>query len=215
MAKCVLFDLDGTLIDSGEGITEGVRYALEKFNKAPLDLKTRQSFIGPSLREMFKIHSGVNDEEAEEMLRLYREYYGVEGLYKCIPYDGIEDVLKYLLEKGCSIYVATAKPTEYAEKMLKKWNLFGYFKKVIGASFDKSKTEKKDIIADVLALEGTDEAIMIGDTAFDIEGAKENEISSIAVTYGYGDLEKLENSNPDHVAGSVLELFDLLQTLCR
>lgn len=214
MGKCVLFDLDGTLIDSGEGITKGVEYAVEKFGKPALSLKTRQSFIGPSLREMFKLHCGVNDSEAEEMLRLYREYYGAEGLYRCVPYEGIEDVLKLLSDKDCSVYVATAKPTEYAEKMLKKWDLYKYFKKVIGASFDKSKTEKKDIIADAMNIEGVKNAIMVGDTCFDIEGAKENGIESIGVTYGYGDIEKLKASKPDYLVDNTAQLLGLLRDLC-
>lgn len=208
--KCVLFDLDGTLIDSGEGITKAVEYAVAKFNKPVLDLETRQRFIGPSLRVMFKKYCDTDDAGAEEMLRLYREYYGEQGLYECTPYEGIEDVLNFLNNEGCSVYVATAKPTDYAVLMLEKWNLTKYFKKIIGASFDKSKTEKKDIIEEVLKFENSKDAIMIGDTSFDIEGAKENKIPSIAVTYGYGERDSLIGAEPEYVAENTGELLSLL-----
>lgn len=209
--KCFLFDLDGTLIDSGEGITEGVAIAVEKYGLPPLDMETREKFIGPSLRESFCKYCGVDEETAEGMLAAYREYYGVEGLYKCKPYDGIEEVLSEIIKSGSKCYVATAKPTAYAEKMLEKWDMLKYFEKVSGASFDKSKIGKKEIIEEVLAYENHKEAVMIGDTCYDIEGAKQNEIASVAVTYGYGDLDALKAENPDYIVDTTEQLCDIIK----
>jgi len=209
--KCFLFDLDGTLLNSGEGITEGVSYAISKLGLSPLDLETRKKFVGPALRESFCKYCGVNEETAEKMLAAYREYYGARGLYECIPYEGIEDILKYIKNAGHIAYVATAKPTEYAKKMLEKWNLLKYFKDVIGASFDKSRDDKKVIIADVLCAEKDKEAVMVGDTRYDIVAAHQNGIGCIAVTYGYGSIEEIMEEKPEYVADNVEKLKEIVE----
>ena len=210
--KYILFDLDGTLLDSSEGICEGVNAATERFSLPALDMETRKKFIGPSLRASFCKYCGVSEETAEEMLAAYREYYGIEGLYRCKPYDGIEKVLSYLNDAGHICYVATAKPTAYAEKMLEKWDMLKYFKKVIGASFDKSKIDKKDMIEEILTVENSKSAIMVGDTRYDIEGAKLCNIDSVAVTYGFGDVDEIISEGPDHNVKDTDELLKLMKT---
>ncbi len=210
---CVLFDLDGTLLDSGEGITNAVAYAIEKFGNEPLPLETRKRFVGPPLRESFMKYCSVTSKDAEEMLVLYREYYGDRGLFECRPYEGIEDLLIFLKECGSTIYVATAKPQKYAVKMLERWDLLKYFKEVIGASFDKSRDDKKIIIGEVIEKEKGKKAVMIGDTKYDIEAAHKNDIGAVAVTYGYGTEEEICISKPENTAKNVAELKIILKKL--
>lgn len=210
---CVLFDMDGTLLDSGEGITNAVEYAVSKFGKPALDMETKNRFVGPPLRESFAKYCGVSADDAEVMVSLYREYYSAGGLFECKPYEGIENLLSFLNKSGCDLYVATAKPQEYADKMLKKWDLFKYFKEVVGASFDKSRDDKKVIIGEIIAKEKEKTAVMVGDTKFDVEAAHKNKIDAVFVTYGYGTDEDVKLSNPEYIAENTEQIKEILQKI--
>lgn len=210
---CILFDMDGTLLDSGAGITNAVAYATEKFNKPALDIETRKKFVGPPLRESFVKYCGVDAAEAEEMIALYREYYSAGGMYECEPYEGIGELLSHLSKQKAALYVATAKPQVYAVKMLEKWDILKYFKEVVGATFDKSRDDKKLIIAEILEKEKNKRAIMIGDTKYDIEAAHKNGIEAVAVTYGYGLSCDLLEGKPEFSADSVRNIGLILQDI--
>ncbi len=207
----ILFDLDGTIFDSGEGICEGVKYAAEKLGFFVPDMETRKKFVGPPLRQSFKKYCGLHDNEAEDALGAYREYYSVYGLHKCTPYDGIEKLFIYLRDNGYKLFVATAKPTEYTKIMLDDWSFSGYFEEIIGASMDKSMDSKGKIIKYILdKTKKPDEILMIGDTEYDIMGAKQNSIKSLAVTYGYGNIESLISAKPDFFADSVRDIYNYI-----
>jgi phosphoglycolate phosphatase len=207
----ILFDLDGTIFDSAEGISESVKYAAEKLGIFVPDAETRKKFVGPPLRQSFKKYCGVNDDTAELALSAYREYYSTRGVYMCRPYDGIEKLFIYLKDNGYNLYVATAKPTEYTKIMLEKYSYTKYFKDIVGASMDKSMDSKEKIIRHIVdKLASREKTVMIGDTEYDILGAKANGISSIAVTYGYGSYESLKSAGADYFAGTVEEIYKYL-----
>ena len=123
MYKTILFDLDGTILNTAEGITEGVRIALEGRGMPPLSYETRKMFIGPPLRDSFQKYCGVDADTAEELLADYRVFYGTEGLRLAKPYEGIENLLKSLCESGKELFIATSKPTSYSIIMLDEWGL--------------------------------------------------------------------------------------------
>lgn len=207
MSDLVLFDLDGTLLDTAEGITKGIEFGLEKSGIAPLPYSVRRRFIGPPLRGSFMKYCGIDAEMAEQVLVHYREYYGETGIYECKPYEGIRELLAFLKERGYTLYTATAKPTQYAVSMLEKWELSGFFKDIIGASFDKSLETKEKIIKCVLDMEQSRDAVMIGDTVYDIEGARLNSIPSIGVLYGFGSKEEIMAAEPDFIAETVGDIY--------
>ena len=203
----VLFDIDGTVLNTCKGITNAVAYGIEKCGMPPLDFDTRKRFIGPPLRGSFMKYCGVTEEKAEELITAYREYYSVKGMYECVPYDGIEELLVFLNNNGCKVYTATAKPVEYTSKMLEKWELKKYFKEVIGARMDKSMDSKEKIINAVLEKESGAKAVMIGDTDYDILGARKNGIAAIAVMYGFGDKNDIFKAKPDYIADKVADIY--------
>lgn len=206
----ILFDLDGTIMDTSEGITAGVEYAINKLGLKKLDAATKRLFIGPPLRASFQKYCEIDEETAERALAEYRIYYGGGGLYGCTPYEGIENLFASLEAAGKTLYVATAKPTDYSVKILEKWGLCKYFKKVIGASFDKSLDSKDKIIECVVKETGKENTVMIGDTYFDILGAHKNGIKSIGVLYGFGDAAELAAAKPEFTAKTVAELSEML-----
>lgn len=206
----ILFDVDGTVLDTCEGITNGVAYGVKKCGLTPLDFETRKKFIGPPLRGSFMKYCGVSEEGAEEVLKAYREYYSANGMFECKPYDGIEELLKYLCGNGYTVYTATAKPVEYTSVMLEKWALDKYFKEIIGARMDKSMDSKEKIIKAVLDKEKDAKAVMIGDTVYDIIGARKNKIAAIAVTYGFGDRAEILQAKPDYLVETVEEIYGLV-----
>lgn len=209
--KTIIFDVDGTIFDSGEGICEGVKYAANKLGFLTPNEQTLKRFVGPPLRDSFKIYCNLDDEGAEKAITAYREYYSVTGIHKCTPYDGIEKLLKYLCDNGYKLYVATAKPTEFTRIALDDWSFTDYFQEIVGASMDKSMDQKEKIITYVLkSVENKDEAIMIGDTEFDIIGARNNGIKTLAVTYGYGSIEALKSAEPDFFADSVDDIYKFI-----
>lgn len=205
--KTALFDLDGTVLNTGEGITKGVTHAIRVLGLPDLTDEEKAMFVGPPMRGSYKKYCGLSDEEAEEALRVYREYYSETGLYEFYVYEGMEELLIQLTKMGVEIILATLKPTEYAEKMLQRAGLTKYFKEIIGATMDKSRDSKAKIVECALSLAKDKNAVMIGDTKFDVEGAKENGIPTIGVLYGFGCKQELLDSKPEYIAENVSDII--------
>ena len=206
MYQTVFFDLDGTLINSGEGITEGVRVALEAFGLPPLPYEVREKFVGPPLRASFVKYCDVTEEMAEKLLAEYRRYYAERGIHQCVPYDGVRTLLEELQERGRELFVVTAKPTSYSRTILEEWKLSGYFKEIVGASFDKKMDKKEQIVRATMDMTKSDNIIMVGDTVYDVEGARANGLPTIGVLYGFGDHAALRASKPEFLVETVEEI---------
>ena len=206
--KYILFDLDGTITDPYEGITKSVEYSLEKFGIKVGDRRTLLPFIGPPLKYGYMTFIGMTEEDAVKAVEYYREYYPEKGMYDCTLYDGIEALLQRLSEKY-RLVLATSKPQPFAEKIIEKFGLTKYFYKIVGATFDDKVSEKADVIRKVLGDLGIkpSEALMIGDRCYDTDGAAQNGIASVGVTYGYGKRE--EFGAAEEIVGSVEELSRL------
>ena len=207
--KYLLFDLDGTLTDPGEGITRSAQYALERLGIEVKDAKELRPFVGPPLQESFQKLYGLDDAAVKAAVAGYREYYSDRGIYENAIYDGIKGLLEKLREAGKVILLATSKPTVFAEIVLKTFHIHEYFSFIGGSELDGSRSRKGEVIGYVLDQMGITElgeAVMIGDREHDVIGAKEAGISSIGVLYGYGELEELQNSGADKIVSTVAEL---------
>ncbi len=204
-----LFDLDGTLTDPAEGITNSVAYALNKFGITVEKREELYKFIGPPLVNSFMEYYDFDKEKAFKAVEIYREYFRDRGIFENKLYNDIPLVLKTLGQNGKIIVLATSKPEEFAIKILKHFSLFEYFDLVCGATMDEKRSEKSDIIKYALEkLKAPQEkCVMIGDRCYDILGAKENGISSLGVTYGYGSLEELKDSGADYIIDKPIELI--------
>ena len=212
MAKTILFDLDGTLTDSGEGIINCAILALEHFGCPIPDREEMRTFVGPPLHESF-IRHGVPADKTDEAIRVYRSRYIPIGAYENTPYPGVETLLQSLKQQGHTLYVATSKPEEMSVKILQHFGLAKYFDRICGASMDTSRSSKEDVIAYLLSLCGRDENIlMVGDTKFDILGAAAHGIPAIGVAWGYGRVEDMEAAGAKAIARSMEELLALLNS---
>ena len=208
--KSILFDLDGTLTDSGEGIINCAILALEHFGLPVPSREEMRVFVGPPLTESF-INHGVPADKAEEAVAVYRSRYIPIGKYENRPYDGIRELLEALQRQGHKLYVATSKPEEMSVKILEHFDLAKYFDRICGASLDASRSTKEDVIAYLLDLCGRAKSIvMVGDTRFDILGAKAHGIPAIGVSWGYGKVEDMAEAGAAAIAFSMNELLHLL-----
>ena len=211
MKKAILFDLDGTLTDSGEGIMNCARLALEHYGlPIPSEAELR-TFVGPPLHESF-VRFGVPEEEADNAIKIYRSRYIPIGKFENHPYDGIYHMLEQLKELGHTLYVATSKPETMSVEILEHFGMAKYFDIIAGASFDRSRSSKEDVIAYLLEQCGDyEEKIMVGDTAFDVIGAKAHGIPTVGVSWGYGKVEDMEKAGAISIACTMEELFDMLK----
>ena len=214
MKKIILFDLDGTLTESGEGITKSVRYALEKMGKPEPDLQKLRVFVGPPLTEQFMIYAGMSREEAERAVSYYRERYSVVGIFENRPYPGIPEMLRSLREKGFLLAVASSKNVEAVDRVLEHFALKEYFDEAVGSELDGRRSRKADVIEEALRRfeeKGhREQAIMVGDKEHDVIGARETGIPCVAVTYGYGTIEELENAGASKIVHTVNQLQEYL-----
>ncbi len=208
MIDTVLFDLDGTLSNSFEGISGGILYALEQLGLPAPPRESLTSFIGPPLFDEFKRRFDMDDETAREAVRLYRVYYPQKGIYEQFPNEGAEELLKILKKRGIKVCLATSKPQEYSEKILKNFGFENYFDAVIGATFDGKRSAKSDIIA--LALEKTgskpENALMVGDRFYDVEGAHARGVRCAGVLCGFGSRREFEECKADFIADKLLDI---------
>lgn len=211
--KFILFDLDGTLTDPGEGIIKCVQHALLHYGIDEQDIVKLRDFIGPPLKDSFIKYYGLTEEQSLRAIEKYRERYRSAGIFESRLNDGIDKMLKSLKDEKKVLAVATTKPTVFAEQIIKMYSLDGYFSVVSGSELDGRRTDKSEVISYALAQLGSPDkslTVMVGDRKHDIIGAKKCGISSVAVTFGYAEPGELEESGPDYMIHSVQELSDLL-----
>lgn len=211
MPKAILFDLDGTITDSGKGIIKSAAYALEHYHIPVPDAATMRAFVGPPLRDTF-YKFGVPAELCDEAVEKYREHYIPVGIYENFPYPGIENVLAKLKKQNCKLYIATSKPEWMAVDVLTRFHFEGYFDIIAGATMDGSRDTKSDVIAYLLAQTGNiSDAVMVGDTEFDVIGAAAHNIPCIGVSWGYGSVEEMKKAGAMAIANTMDELYILLK----
>ena len=215
MKKFILFDFDGTITDTGEGIIKGVEYALVKMGKDPGTEDDRRRFVGPPLRQAFERFCDMDTPTATEAVRVYREYYSEIGLFEACLYDGIADQLRRLKENGAKIAVASSKPTIFINRLIEYFEIEDLFDFVAGSELDGRNTDKAAVIEIAMKYLGAnkEDTVMVGDRNHDIIGAKKHGIVSVGVLYGYGSREELTATDADRIAENVSELYTVISEL--
>ncbi|SHJ89876.1 HAD family hydrolase [Hespellia stercorisuis] len=209
MYQNILFDLDGTLTDSGPGIVNSIMYALQRFQIPVADRNELNKFIGPPLIQSFQKFYGFTEEKANQGVSYFREYYTERGIRENSLYPGIEDALIRLKDHQKHLFVATSKPEPYARQIIEYFHLDTYFDFVGGSTMDETRTAKADVIAYVLNRAGIRDSstvLMIGDREHDIYGARSTHIASMGVLYGYGSLEELKKAGADYIAETAADI---------
>ena len=188
-----IFDLDGTITDSGPGIMNAIRYAVKKRGLPEVPEEVLRSFIGPPLKEQFQSVFGLSEEEGTVMVTTYREYYSDKGIFENRVYDGVPETFERLKSAGVRILMATSKPEKYAKRIAEHFGFSQYFDFIGGACMDGRRTDKHEV-----------------DRRHDIIGAAKAEIHSMGVLYGYGSLEELEKAGAEMVAAEPGDISQIL-----
>ncbi|HEL9634932.1 TPA: HAD family hydrolase [Streptococcus suis] len=212
MYQIILFDLDGTLTDSGQGILNSVAYALDQMGIEEPDLASLQRFIGPPLYESFARFYQLNPADTQVAVDAFRVYFKEKGMFENQLYDGVIPFLEALTEAGKTLAIATSKPEVFAKQILEYFGIAHYFDVIAGASLDSSRISKTDVITYALAQldYNPQTSIMVGDREHDIQGAQANQLASIGVLYGYGNRQELEKAGATMIAETLLDLKQLL-----
>lgn len=212
MFKYLLFDLDGTLTDSQEGLFKSFQYALAAYGIDEQNPENLKRFIGPPAHFAFCEFYNFNEEDAICAVEVFRERFSKKGIYENKLYPDVFDMLKNLKDNGKTIALATAKPEHFAKIVIDYFDIAQFFDCVVGAAMENKDHSKVNIIKQVLDTLSVDlsEAVMIGDRKFDIEAAKICGIKTIGVEYGYAPKNELKQCGADFLVSSVKDLEALL-----
>jgi len=189
--SCILFDLDGTIVDSAPGITATLAFTFEKLGlpiPSPAELV---AYVGPPILDSFRDLAGFSPEQSRHALDLYRVEYLRTGVFNATVYPGVADVLKRIREHDVPLSLATSKPETPATLVLEHYDLLKYFDVITGASDDEKRSAKADVVAEALrrlAERGVDisRPVLVGDRSHDVHGAAEHEVPTVFVRWGYG-----------------------------
>jgi phosphoglycolate phosphatase len=204
----ILFDLDGTLTDPREGITRSVQFALARLGIDEPDLRALEHFIGPPLLQCFMHSYELDEATAWQAVAHYRERFAEVGLYENRVFAGVDPLLQLLQAQGRRLYIATSKPTVFAEQIARHFDFARHFKLIYGSELDGTRTDKVELIRHLLEQEGLSAAdcLMIGDRKHDLIGARRNGLDAAAVGYGFGSAEELRAEAPTYHFHSLAEL---------
>lgn len=206
--RAVIFDFDGTICDTGEGILKSAKYALEAFGYEVPDYQELTHFIGPPLLVTFQEKYGADPVRADELVRKYRERYTNKGVFESCLYDGIKELLIALKKDGIKLGIASSKPQSYIETLLDHFGIKTYFDVICGVTFTADCESKSSIIARCLKeldVAGN-EVVMIGDRKYDIEGAKANLIDSAGALWGYGNRFEFIEAGAKFLAEKIMDV---------
>lgn len=212
--RTVVFDFDGTVADTAQGIFESVQYALQKLGLPPASEQTLRRFIGPPLPYSFREFGGLPDTLADQAVLYYRENYGDQGKFKLYFYDGIPELLQSLRSLGVRTCLASAKPDRFIQQILDHFDARSWFDCAQGMPMAEQSADKSGLILDVMNRVGAadrEQVLMVGDTKFDMLGAKELGISALGVLYGYGSAEELTASGADFIVHSAKEIEEVVK----
>lgn len=219
MFQYCLFDLDGTLTDSREGITKSVQYGLKCIGIEEPDLKKLEVFIGPPLMDSFKGMYGLNEEDAKKAIAFYRERFAPIGIFENAVFPGVPKMLEELWAKKIHLAVASSKPQPFVHQVLQYFDIEKYFEVIVGSELDGRRTTKEEVVEEALrqlgVLDMPDEqrfacCAMIGDRKFDIQGAKAFALTGVGVRFGFAPEGELEAEGADYIADTIEELTGLL-----
>ena len=209
--KAILWDLDGTIINSEEGITKCVQYALRAFGIDEPDLKKLECFLGPPLDPVFRERYGMTNEEAWQAVEKYRERYDVDGIFECYLYEGVKETIQGLKDKGYVIALASSKPETACRRILEHFGLLSCFDEVVGSTLDGSISTKHEVLEGLgrrMERYGIPkrEMCLIGDTKYDAQGAAAFGIRCIGAGYGLGKNEELFAAGAEAVFDDIREM---------
>ena len=210
MGRTILFDLDGTITDSGEGIINCATLALEHFGLPIPNKNAMRVFVGPPLHKTL-MEFGVPEDRTDEAIAVFRSRYTTVGILENVPYPGIGELLSALRQRGHRLMVATSKPENMAHQVLDRFELSQYFDIICGATLDHSRVSKEDVIAYLLSTcDAGADVIMVGDTHYDVEGAAAHGIETIGVSWGYGKVEDMVKAGAKAIVHTMEELLQVL-----
>ncbi len=210
----VIFDFDGTVADTGEGILKSLQYSFEQMGREVPELSDLKKFIGPPIHYSFVTFYGVSENEVEQYIKKYRERYRKIGVYECFVYDSMVETLKTLRENGVKLGIASSKPIKLVYDVMEYLRLTEYFDAVVGTQFDDSNHPGKTdlVLQSMEKLEDSDKSrtLMVGDRFFDIDGAAGAGVDSVGVTYGYGSREEFMEHNATYIVDSPKEILNIV-----
>lgn len=224
--KYILFDLDGTITDSGPGIMNAAQYALKSMGMEEKDPDRLRLFVGPPLDKSFMGRYGMDMEQALVAIAKFREYYNETGIFENSVYEGIEPLLATLKEKGYVLAIASSKPQVMIHIVLEHFSIKKYFDVIVGCELDGRRSDKKEVVEEVLRQlsEIPDQdgyvpvskedlisrSVMVGDRCYDVTGSHEFGLECIGILYGYGTREEMEKAGADYIADTAKDLEKLL-----
>ena len=210
----VIFDFDGTVTDTGEGILKSLQYSFEQMGHEVPDLSDLKKFIGPPIHYSYVNFYGIDESEVEQYIKKYRERYRKIGIYECFVYDGMLETLKPLRENGVKLGIASSKPIKLVYDVMEYLRLTEYFDAVVGTQFDDSNHPgKTDLVLQSMEKLGDKDkkrTLMVGDRFFDIDGAAGAGVDSVGVTYGYGSREEFMEHNATYIVDSPKDILNIV-----
>jgi phosphoglycolate phosphatase len=209
----ILFDMDGTLTDSCEGITRCIEHALVRLGRTAPSLEGLRRFVGPPLHETFaELLDTPDPTRIDEAVTLYRERFVATGMFENSVYPGVPRTLEALKREGRRMWVVTSKPTVYAERIVRHFELDRWLERVYGSEMSGENGDKRRLIREVLSREGLapGDSWMVGDRMHDIRGARDNGVRSVGVLWGYGSEDELRDARPDGLVASMPDLCAFL-----
>lgn len=207
--RAVLFDFDGTLVDSSEGITKSAQYALAHYGIEVPNLEDLKKFIGPPLAGSFRNFYGFSEEKAQEAVAVYRQRYEKIGWSECKLYPYVRETIAQLKEEGYLIGLASSKPEGTCRKIMDHLEILDLFDEVVGATHDGRIGTKEEVLMEVLRRWQDipkEEMVLVGDTIYDIEGANLVHMRSIGVSFGFGDLNAMKEAGAICIIGDMRQL---------
>ena len=209
----VIFDFDGTVVDTGEGILKSLQYSFKEMGREVPDLDDLKKFIGPPIYYSYTTFYGVSEEEVGMYIAKYRERYKVKGIYECELYDGMLQLLDALKAKGIKLGIASSKPQHLIYSVADYLKITDKFDAIVGVKIDDSNNSSKtQLVLDAMAEMGaTDKSkvMMVGDILFDIDGAAGAGVDSCGAIWGYGSKEEFREHNATYIAYKTTDVYDL------
>lgn len=209
----VIFDFDGTVVDTGEGIIKSLQYSFKEMDREVPDMSDLKKFIGPPIYYSYTHFYGVSEDEVETYIKKYRERYKVKGIYECQLYDGMKELLDKLRARGVKVGIASSKPQHLIYSVADYLEITDKFDAIVGVKIDDSNhSTKTGLVLEAMKLLGAtdkEKVLMVGDRLFDIDGAKGAGVDSCGVLWGYGSEEEFRQHGATHIVSKAEEILEL------